>query len=178
MENSSAKWYVISVFAGLEDKVVEAIKAQALKKGMLDAFEEFLVPSEQVVKQRRGSKITMNRSYFPGYILVKVRMDDEIWSMICGVPRVSGFLGAKHPQVVSESEIMRILEQVKEAEERPHNVVSFEVGEVVKVCEGPFSSFNGVIENVDEEKQRLKLSIAIFGRPTPIELEFSQVEKG
>jgi transcriptional antiterminator NusG len=178
MENSPAKWYVISVFAGLENSVVEAIKAQAMRSGVLDAFEEFLVPSEQIIKQRRGSKITMLKSYFPGYVLVKVRMSDKIWSMICSVPRVSGFLGAKTPQVVSEAEINRIMEQVKNADERPRSVVSFEIGEVVKVCDGPFSSFSGVIENVDDEKQRLKLSIAIFGRPTPIELEFNQVEKG
>jgi transcriptional antiterminator NusG len=177
METSSAKWYVVSVYSGLENSVVEAIKSQALKKGLLDAFEDFLVPSEQVVEVKRGEKVTKNKNYFPGYVLVKVCMTDEVWSLICGLPRVNGFLGYKSPQPIQEAEVARIFAQVKEAQEKPRNIVTFEVGEVVKVCDGPFSSFSGAIEEIDEERQRLTLSVTIFGRPTPIELEFSQIEK-
>lgn len=172
-----AKWYVISVYSGLENSVVEAIKTQATRKGLLDQFEDFLVPCEQVVEVRRNTKVTMSRNYFPGYILVKVCMSDEIWSLICSIPRVNGFLGAKKPLPVSESEISRIFAQVKESYERPRNTLTFESGEIVKVCDGPFTSFSGTIEEVDQQKERLTVSIMIFGRPTPIELEFDQVEK-
>ncbi|MDR0632894.1 MAG: transcription termination/antitermination protein NusG [Holosporales bacterium] len=177
MEISAAKWYVVSVYSGLESSVVEAIKALALKRGLLDTFEEFLVPSEQVVEIKRGSKVTKNKNYFPGYILVKVCMSDEVWSLICSVPRVNGFLGAKRPLPVSETEINQILAQVEASLEKPRNIILFEVGEVVKVCDGPFSSFSGSIEEIDETRQRLTLSVMLFGRPTPIELDFDQVEK-
>ncbi|MDR3285718.1 MAG: transcription termination/antitermination protein NusG [Holosporales bacterium] len=177
METPAAKWYVISVYSGLENSVVQAIKAQAMKNGMLDVFEDFFVPSEQVIESRKGSKVTVNKNFFPGYILVKVCMSDEIWSLICSVPRVNGFLGAKRPLPVPESEISKIFAQVKESKEKPINFIVFEIGEVVKVCDGPFASFTGVVEGIDNENQRLTLSITIFGRPTPIELEFDQVEK-
>lgn len=177
MEACNSKWYVISVYSGLENSVVEAIKSQALKRGLLDEFEDFLVPSEQVVEIKRGKKVAKNRNYFPGYILVKVNMTDEVWSLICSVPRVNGFLGSKRPLPVPESEISKIFEQVAESQEKPRNIMTFETGEVVKVSDGPFTSFTGTIDEVDDTKQRLKLSIMIFGRPTPIELEFSQVEK-
>jgi transcriptional antiterminator NusG len=177
METSLAKWYVVSVYSGLEGSVVEAIKTLAAKRGLFDAFEDFLVPSEQVVEIKRGSKVTKNKNYFPGYILVKVCMSDEVWSLICSVPRVNGFLGSKRPLPVSEAEIGRIIEQVEASLEKPRNIILFEIGEVVKVCDGPFSSFSGAIEEVDEARQRLTLSVMLFGRPTPIELEFDQVEK-
>lgn len=172
-----AKWYVVSVYSGLENSVVEGIKFQAGKRGLLDQFEDFLVPCEQTVEMRRNTKVTVKRNCFPGYILVKVHMSDEVWSLICSVPRVNGFLGAKKPLPVSEAEIARVMNQVKESQEKPRNVISFETGEVVKVCEGPFTSFSGTIEQIDEEKERLTVSVMIFGRPTPIELEFDQVEK-
>lgn len=177
MDTSAAKWYVISVYSGLENSVVEAIKTQANKKGLLERFEDFFVPSEQVMEVKKGVKTTMDRTCFPGYILLKAQMSDELWSFICGVPRVNGFLGAKKPLPVPETEILRIMEQVKESHEKPRNTVTFEVGEVVKVCDGPFTSFTGTIEEIDPERERLTVSVTIFGRPTPIELEVDQVEK-
>jgi transcriptional antiterminator NusG len=176
MEERS-KWYVLSVYAGLENNVVETIKTQAKKKGFLKFFEEFLIPSEQVVSTRNGSKVTKDRNYFPGYILIKVNMNDEVWSFICSLPRVNGFLGAKKPLPISEAEIERIFNQVKEAKERPRRTVSFEIGDVVKVCDGPFMSFSGTVESIEEQKERLTVSVMVFGRPTPIDLDFSQVEK-
>lgn len=173
----NAKWYVVSVYSGLEKSVVEGIKFQAGKRGLLDRFEDFLVPSEQTIEMRRNTRVTVTRNCFPGYVLVKVRMSDEVWSLICSVPRVNGFLGAKKPQPVPESEVARVMAQVRESQEKPRNVISFETGEVIKVCEGPFTSFTGTIEEVDDQKERLTVSIMIFGRPTPIELEFNQVEK-
>lgn len=177
METSSSKWYVISVYSGLENSVVEAIKFQAEKKGLLELFESFLVPSEKIVEVKRGAKVTKDKNYFPGYILVKVVMTDEVWSLICSVPKVNGFLGAKKPLPVPESEINRIFEQVKESIDKPRKTLIFEVGEIVKVSDGPFTSFSGSVENVDETRERLTVSVMIFGRPTPIELEFDQVEK-
>lgn len=177
MDTSVAKWYVVSVYSGMENSVVAAIKAQAVKKGLLEVFEEFFIPSEEVVEIKKGAKTTVNRNYFPGYILVKVQMSDEIWSLICSVPRVNGFLGSKKPLPVPESEIHRILQQVKESHEKPRSAVTFEIGEVVKVCDGPFTSFTGTIEDMDQQRERLTVSVMIFGRPTPIELENGQVEK-
>ncbi|GHS95084.1 transcription termination/antitermination protein NusG [Alphaproteobacteria bacterium] len=173
----AARWYVVSVYSGLENSVVETIKEQATKKGLLNQFEELFVPSEQVIEMRRGKKTTKNRTYFPGYILVKVEMTDEIWSLICSVPRVNGFLGAKNPLPVSEAEVSRILAQVQESHERPRSTISFEVGEVIKVADGPFTSFTGTIESVEDVRERLTVSVMIFGRPTPIDLDFGQVEK-
>ncbi|MDR1908247.1 MAG: transcription termination/antitermination protein NusG [Holosporales bacterium] len=174
----STKWYVVSVYSGLENGVVDAIKTLAARKGLIDQIEDIIVPTEETVEVRRGTKVTVNRSYFPGYVLLKANLTDELWSLICSVPRVNGFLGAKKPLPVSESEISRIFAQVKESHERPRNKLSFEVGEVVKVTDGPFTSFSGAIEAVDSLKERLTVSVMIFGRPTPIELEYSQVEKG
>ncbi|MDR2464398.1 MAG: transcription termination/antitermination protein NusG [Holosporales bacterium] len=175
MEES--KWYVVSVYSGLENSVVDAIKLQAEKKGLLDRFEEFLIPKEEIVEVRRGTKVTKDKNYFPGYVLIKMFLDDDVWSMICSVPRVNGFLGAKHPLPVSESEISRIFAQVQESREHPRHQLSFEVGEVVKVNDGPFTSFSGTIDSVDTTRERLSVSVMIFGRPTPIDLDFGQVEK-
>lgn len=174
---TEAKWYVVSVYSGLENSVIEGIKQQASRKGLLDQFEEFLVPSEQVVEVRRNAKVTVERKCFPGYILVKVRMSDEIWALICNVPRVNGFLGSKRPLPVSEAEVARIFDKVNESKEKPRSTVVYEIGEVVKVCEGPFTSFTGTIEQLDDQRERMVVSVMIFGRPTPIDLEFSQVEK-
>lgn len=174
---TEAKWYVVSVYSGLENSVIEGIKLQAGRKGLLDQFEEFLVPSEQVMEIRRNTKVTVDRKCFPGYILIKMRMSDELWALICNVPRVNGFLGAKRPQPVSEAEIARIFDKVNESKEKPRSAIVYEIGEVVKVCEGPFTSFTGTIEQLDELRERMTVSVMIFGRPTPIDLEYSQVEK-
>ncbi|MDR0631165.1 MAG: transcription termination/antitermination protein NusG [Holosporales bacterium] len=173
----ASKWYVVSVYSGLENGVVSGIKTLAAKKGLIDQIDDIVIPTEDVVEVRRGNKVTSKKSYFPGYVLLKARLSDELQSLICGVPRVNGFLGAKKPLPVSESEIARIFEQIKESQERPRSKVSFETGEVVKVNDGPFASFSGAIEAVDHQKERLTVSVMIFGRPTPIEFEFCQVEK-
>jgi transcriptional antiterminator NusG len=173
----AARWYIVSVYSGLENRVVEAIKEQAAKKGLLGLFHEFLIPCEQVVEINHGQKVTKTRTYFPGYVLVKVEMRDDIWSLICGLPRVNGFLGAKKPLPISEAEVHRILDQIKESQARPRRTISFEIGETVKVTEGPFASFQGTIDSVDDEKERLTVSVMILSRPTPIDLDYSQVEK-
>ena len=172
------RWYVIQVYAGFEKKVVEAIRESAEKKGISGCFEELLVPSEEVVEIKRGAKVTVERNYFPGYILIKMALTDEAWHLVRETPKVSSFLGGKgKPLPVSEAEVGRILRQVQEAVEKPRSTISFEIGENVRVCDGPFASFSGMVEEVDQEKSRLKVSVMIFGRPTPVDLEFTQVEK-
>ncbi|MDR1208298.1 MAG: transcription termination/antitermination protein NusG [Holosporales bacterium] len=173
----SSKWYVVSVYSGLENGVVNAIKMLAAKKGLIDQIDDLVVPTEDIVEVRRGAKVTSQKSYFPGYVLLKARLSDELQSLICGVPRVNGFLGAKKPLPVSETEVARIFEQIKESQECPRSRISFEIGEVVKVSDGPFASFSGAIESVDPQKERLTVSVMIFGRPTPVDFDFSQVEK-
>jgi transcriptional antiterminator NusG len=173
-----ARWYVVNVYSGFEKKVVQSIREQAEKKGLIDRFEELLVPSEEVVEIRRGAKVNTEKNYFPGYVLIKMELTDETWHLVRNVPRVSGFLGAKgKPSPISEAEVSRILRQVQDSIEKPRHTVSFEIGEQVRVCDGPFTSFSGLVEDVDGEKGRLKVSVMIFGRPTPVELEFAQVEK-
>jgi transcriptional antiterminator NusG len=175
----SHKWYVLHVYSGFERKVVESIKEQARQKGLEDKFEEVLVPTEEVVEMRRGSRVNSERKFFPGYVLVKMDMTDEAWHLVNNTPKVTGFLGGSHGGAtpVSENEMNRILHQVQEGIERPKPSVTFEVGEQVRVSDGPFTSFNGMVEDVDEEKTRLKVSVSIFGRATPVELEYGQVEK-
>ncbi len=175
---STQKWYVIHVYSGFEKKVAESIREQAEQRAMGDQFEEVLVPVEEVVEMRRGSKVKAERKFFPGYVLAKMNMTDETWHLIKNTPKVTGFLGGGgRPMPVNEAEIDRILRQVQEGIERPKPSVTFEVGEQVRVCDGPFTSFNGLVEEVDEERARLKVSVSIFGRATPVELEYSQVEK-
>lgn len=174
----SAKWYVVHVYSGFEYKVAEQIREQSHKAGLDDHIEEVLVPTEEVVEIKRGEKVNTERKFFPGYVLVRMDLTDEAWHLVRNIPKVTGFLGGKErPTPVSEGEVKRIRQQVEEGVSRPKHSVTFEVGEKVRVCDGPFASFIGMVEEVDEEKSRLKVSVSIFGRATPVELEFTQVEK-
>lgn len=173
-----ARWYVVSVYSGFEDKVVDAIRDQAERKGLALFFEDILVPKEDVLEMKRGVKVNVERNFFPGYILIKMVLTDETWHLVRQTPRISGFVGAKgKPLPMSQAEVDRIMGQVKESLEKPQNLVTFDIGEQVRVCEGPFASFSGLVEEVDIEKNRLKVSVSIFGRATPVDLEFGQVEK-
>jgi transcriptional antiterminator NusG len=172
------RWYVVHVYSGFEKKIAQQIKEQADQKGLADQIDEVLVPSEQVVEVRRGQKVNAEHKFFPGYVLVKMELSDEAWHLVKDTPKVTGFLGTKtRPSPISDTEAERILKQTQEGVERPRPSVVFEVGEQVRVADGPFTSFNGTIEEVDEEKGRVKVSVSIFGRSTPVELEYGQVEK-
>ncbi len=172
------KWYIVHAYSNFERKVADSIREKAIAAGLGDAFEEILVPTEKVVEIRRGRKVDADRKFFPGYVLVKMAMSDEAYHLIKNTPKVTGFLGAdKKPIPISDAEARRILQQVQEGVERPKPSVSFEVGEQVRVSDGPFASFSGQIEEVDEVRARLKVAVSIFGRATPVELEYAQVEK-
>ncbi len=172
------RWYIVHAYSNFEKKVAEAIKERAKAANLEHLFEEVLVPSEDVIEMRRGRKVHSERKLFPSYVLVKMEMTDPAFLLIKNTPKVTGFLGADNKAVpISEDEAMRILNQVKEGVERPKPTVTFEIGEQVKVADGPFASFSGLVEEVDEERSRLKVAVSIFGRPTPVELEFTQVEK-
>ena len=176
--NPHHKWYIVHAYSNFEKKVAESIREQAKSQGLEDAFSDILVPTEDVVEIRRGRKINSERKFFPGYVLVKMDMSDEAYHLVKNTPKVTGFLGADNkPMPISEIEANRILHQVQEGIERPKPSVSFEVGEQVRVSDGPFASFNGTVEEVDEARSRLKVAVSIFGRATPVELEFTQVDK-
>jgi len=172
------RWYIIQAYSNFENKVAAAIMERVVSAGLEDQFEEVVVPTEKVVEVRRGRKVDTERKFFPGYILAKVDLTDEAFHLIKNTPKVTGFLGSENkPMPIPEAEAMRIIQQVQEGVDRPKPSISFEIGEQVRVSDGPLASFNGHIEEVDEERARLKVAVSIFGRPTPVELEYNQVEK-
>lgn len=174
----AARWYVLHVYSGFEQKVADAIKEKARKIGAEDLVEDVLVPMEEVVEVKRGQRVNAERKFFPGYVLAKLDLTDNVWHMIKNTPKVTGFLGGGNkPVPISEKEAQRILKQVQEGVDRPRPSIIYDIGEEVKVTDGPFASFTGIVEEVDEERGTLKVSVSIFGRSTPVELEYSQVDK-
>jgi transcriptional antiterminator NusG len=176
--NPHHKWYIVHAYSNFEKKVAESIREQAHAQGLDDCFSEILVPTEDVVEIRRGRKVNSERKYFPGYVLVKMDLTDQAYHLVKNTPKVTGFLGSgSKPMPVSEREVARIIGAIEEGVERPKPTITFEVGEQVRVTDGPFASFNGAVEQVDEERARLRVTVSIFGRATPVELEYNQVEK-
>ncbi|HXW72863.1 MAG TPA: transcription termination/antitermination protein NusG [Methylocella sp.] len=174
----SMRWYIVHAYSNFEKKVAESIREQATQRGLSGKFEEILVPTEHIVEIRRGRKINSERKFFPGYVLVKCDLTDDVYHLIKNTPKVTGFLGAdKKPMPIPDIEAERIKGQVAEGIDRPKAAISFEIGETVRVADGPFASFNGIVEDVDEDRSRVKVAVSIFGRATPVELEYGQVEK-
>ncbi len=174
----STRWYIVHAYSNFEKKVAESIREQATQRGLADKFEDILVPTETVVEVRRGRRINSERKFFPGYVLVKCDLTDQVFHLIKNTPKVTGFLGSDNkPMPISEAEADRIKGQVADGVDRPKSTIRFDIGETVRVADGPFASFNGTVEEVDEGRSRLKVAVSIFGRPTPVELEYTQVEK-
>jgi len=173
----TARWYIVHAYSNFEKKVAEDIEQKAKQKGLWDSFEKILVPTEKVVEVRRGRKVDAERKFFPGYVLVRANLTDAVFSLIKNTPRVTGFLGDSKPVPITDAEADRILHQVQEGVERPKPSITFEIGEQVRVSDGPFASFNGTVQEVEEDRARLKVEVSIFGRAVPVELEFGQVEK-
>jgi transcriptional antiterminator NusG len=174
----TARWYAVHAYSNFERKVAESIREQAKQRGLSHLFEDILVPIEKVVEVRRGRKIDAERKLFPGYVLVKMELTDEAYHLIKNTPKVTGFLGSDNkPMPLPDAEAQLLIRQMQEGIERPKPSVTFEVGEQVRVSDGPFASFNGTVEEVDEARSRLKVAVSIFGRATPVELEFGQVDK-
>ena len=171
-------WYIVQAYSGFENKVADSIKDIMSKNSMETKLGEVLVPTQKVTEVKKGKRTQKQKKYFPGYVLVKLDLSKEIYHIIKNIQKVSGFLGPEgKPVPISENEIKKIMGQISENETRPSAGITFEIGEQVKVCDGPFASFNGLVEEIDEDKSRLKVSVSIFGRPTPVDLEFNQVEK-
>jgi transcriptional antiterminator NusG len=173
----TARWYIVHAYSNFEKKVAEDIQAKAAQKGLSGLIEQIVVPTEKVVEVRRGRKVDAERKFFPGYVLVQATLTDAVFSLIKNTPRVTGFLGDSKPVPVSQKEVDQILNQVQDGAERPKTSVTFEIGENVRVSDGPFASFNGLVQEVDEERARLKVEVSIFGRATPVDLEYGQVDK-
>jgi transcriptional antiterminator NusG len=174
----TARWYIVHAYSNFEKKVAEDIENKARQKGLGELIEQIIVPTEKVVEVRRGRKVDAERKFFPGYVLVRATLTDAVFSLIKNTPKVTGFLGDSKPVPITDKEAERILHQVQEGVERPKPSVTFEIGEQVRVSDGPFASFNGTVQEVDEERSRLKVEVSIFGRAVPVDLEFGQVEKG
>ncbi len=174
------RWYVVHAYSGFENSVKRSLEERVARSGMQDLFGEILVPTEEVVEMREGQKRSTSRKFFPGYVLVQMEMNDDTWHLVKDVPKVMGFIGgtSDRPAPISDREAQSILDRVQEGVEKPRPKVLFEPGEMVRITEGPFNDFNGVVEEVDYEKSRLRVSVLIFGRSTPVDLEFGQVEKG
>jgi transcriptional antiterminator NusG len=172
------RWYIVHAYSNFEKKVAEDIENKAKQKGLSADIEQIVVPTEKVVEIRRGRKVDAERKFFPGYVLLKANLTDAVFSLVKNTPKVTGFLGDSKPVPITEAEAQRILNQVQEGVERPKPSVTFEIGEAIRVSDGPFASFNGFVQEVDEERARLKVEVSIFGRAVPVDLEFGQVEKG
>ena len=171
-------WYIVQSHSSFENKVASLIKEEADKAKISEKFEEIVVPTHDVTEVKRGKRIQRKKKYFPGYVLIKSEMDNDLYHMIKGIKKVSGFLGTKGiPVPVSDKEIEKILGQIKDGVSQPKSAIEYSIGEKVQVIDGPFASFNGLVEDIDEDKSRLKVAVSIFGRPTPVELEYNQVEK-
>jgi transcriptional antiterminator NusG len=174
------RWYVVHAYSGYENSVKRSLEERVARSGLQDMFGEILVPTEEVVEMREGQKRSTSRKFFPGYVLVHMEMNDDTWHLVKDVPRVMGFIGgtSDRPAPISDREAQSILDRVQEGVEKPKPKVLYEPGEVVRIIDGPFNDFNGVVEEVDYDKSRLRVAVLIFGRSTPVDLEFAQIEKG